>query len=209
MVCEGATEVGLLRGLDQLRAAAGHSSINALGVALVDSGGGEPDRPHKRAGAFQKLGYRTALVRDDDKRPSAEIEPAFSNGGGTVVAWRNGRTLEAELFLSLTATAVEKLVKRAAELHGDALVDDHIKSASNNAMDLQKIWSELAAHSISLESRTLLAKAATMRRSGWFKSVTWMEDAARDIVGPDLEQADDPGFRALIDAIFAWAVDAR
>ncbi len=207
IVCEGATEVGLVRGLDQLRAVAGHSSINALGVALVDSGDGESDRLLKRARAFQRLGYRTALVRDDDQRPSAEIEQAFSDGGGTVVAWRNGRSLEAELFLSLTATAIEKLVARAAELHGDALVDDHIKSASNNVKDLQKIRSELAARSISLESRGLLAKAATTKRSGWFKSVTWMEDAARDIVGPDLERA-DPGFRALVDAIFAWAADA-
>lgn len=207
IICEGATEVGLVRGLDQLRTTAGHSSINALGVALVDSGGGQPDGLVKRAGSFQRLGYRTALVRDDDQRPSAEIEQAFCDGGGTVIAWRNGRSLEAELFLSLTASAVEKLLGRAADLHGDALVDDHIKSASNGARDLREIRRELATGSISPESRNLLAKAATTRRAGWFKSVSWMEEAARDIVGPDLEQA-DPVLRALIDSIFEWAADA-
>jgi hypothetical protein len=207
IVCEGATEVGLVRGVDQFRSAAGHSSINALGVALVDSGGGEPNGLLKRAGAFQRLGYRTALIRDDDQRPSAEIERAFSDDGGMVVVWRTGRSLESELFLSLTATAVEKLIDHAAKLHGNELVNGHIKSASSGARDLQNIRSELAAGSISPESRSLLAKAASTRRSGWFKSVSWMEDAARDIVGPDLEKA-DPGFRALIDTIFAWAADA-
>jgi hypothetical protein len=34
-----------------------------------------------------------------------------------------------------------------------------------------------------------------------------MEDVARDIVGPDLANA-DAGFRALVDAIFAWVGNA-
>jgi putative ATP-dependent endonuclease of OLD family len=207
MVCEGATEVGLIRGLDQFRSAAGANSISALGVALVDSGGGEPDRPLKRAGAFQALGYRAALVRDDDQRPAAEIEQAFKADGGTVVAWRNGRTLEDELFLSLTAGAIAKLIDRAVELHSEETVDAHIKSVPQSAKNLAAIRAELAAGAIYPESRAILGKAAATRRAGWFKSVTWMEDAARDIIGPDLDNA-EAGFRALIVAIFAWASDA-
>ena len=34
-----------------------------------------------------------------------------------------------------------------------------------------------------------------------------MEDAARDIVGPDLDDAED-GFRELVERIFAWASNA-
>jgi putative ATP-dependent endonuclease of OLD family len=207
IVCEGASEVGLVRGLDQFRSAAATNSISALGIALVDSGGGEPDRPLKRAGAFQALGYRTALVRDDDRRPAAAVEQAFKDDGGSVVAWRDGRSLEDELFLSLTAAAIAELVDRAIELHGDELVDAHIKSASQNAKDLLAIRAELGAGAISVESRAILARAAKTRKSGWFKSVTWMEDAARDIIGPDLANA-EAGFRALIDEIFAWASDA-
>ena len=37
------------------------------GVALVDCGGGEPDRPYARASAFQSLGYRVMVLRDDDE----------------------------------------------------------------------------------------------------------------------------------------------
>jgi putative ATP-dependent endonuclease of OLD family len=206
IVCEGATEVGLVRGLDQFRSAAGANSISALGVALVDSGGGEPDRPLKRAGAFQALGYRTALVRDDDQRPAPTVEQPFKDGGGTVVAWRDGRSLEDELFLSLTAETVAGLVGRATDLHGDPQVDAHIRSASQNARDLAAIRVELASGVISAESRAILARSAKTRKSGWFKSVTWMEDAARDIIGPDLANA-EAGFRALIDEIFAWAGD--
>src|SRR5690606_16453677 len=45
IICEGASEIGLLRGLDLYRVEQGHASLAALGVALVDCGGGGPDRP--------------------------------------------------------------------------------------------------------------------------------------------------------------------
>ncbi|MCY4108590.1 MAG: AAA family ATPase [Chloroflexi bacterium] len=43
IVCEGASEVGLLRGIDQYRTLAGHESINAMGTALVNGGGIAPN----------------------------------------------------------------------------------------------------------------------------------------------------------------------
>lgn len=94
IVCEGATEIGLLRGLDQFRAARGESALSAVGSALVDAGGGEPDRPFARAAAFHSLGYRVAILRDDDTSPTAVVEADFAASGGKVIAWRQGRTLE-------------------------------------------------------------------------------------------------------------------
>jgi hypothetical protein len=207
IVCEGASEVGLVRGLDQYRIANGHSAITAQGTALADCGGGEADRPFKRAAAFRALGYRAAVVRDDDMKPTAGVEAAFTADGGKVVAWRDGRTLEDELFLSMTDDGVDKLIDRAIELHGEELVNEHIKSASQNAKDLNAVQTESLINSISPASRQILGKAARTKKAGWFKSITWMEDVARDIVGPDLANA-DAGFRALVDAIFAWAGNA-
>lgn len=207
IVCEGASEVGLIRGLDQYQSANGHSSISAAGTSLVDCGGGDADRPFKRAAAFLSLGYRTAIVRDDDKKPTEAAETAFTDGGGKLVTWRDGRALEDELFLSLSDDGIGKLIDRAIELHGEDLINEHIKSASQNAKDLATIQAEALIDSISLENRMLLGKAARTRKSGWFKSVTWMEDVARDIVGPDLGNA-DADFRKLIDEIFTWANNA-
>lgn len=208
VICEGASEVGLLRGIDQHRTGAGHDSITARGLALVDCGGGEADRPFKRAKAFHALGYRAAVVRDDDKAPTPAVEAEFIRVGGTVVAWRAGRALEDELFLSLTDDGAEKLLERAIQLHGEELIDDHIKSASQNAKDLNAIRAEALIAGIMADSRAVLGKAARTKKAGWFKSVTWMEDAARDIVGPDLAGA-DRGFRDLVERVFAWARDAE
>lgn len=207
VVCEGASEVGLVRGLDQYRTAQGKAAITALGTALVDCGGGDSDRPFVKGEAFKGLGYRAAVVRDDDKKPTAAVETGFIAKGGEVVAWRDGRALEDELFLSLTDDGVGKLVARAIDLHGDDLVNEHIKSVTKNKRDLAAIQRELKAGAISSESRVALGAAARTKRSGWFKSVTWMEDVARDIVGPDLPNA-DAGFRDLVERIFAWCANA-
>ena len=74
IVCEGASEVGLLRGLDQYRTANGHNSTTAEGASLVDCGGGDADNPFKRAAAFQALGYRSAILRDNDIKPTQAVD---------------------------------------------------------------------------------------------------------------------------------------
>lgn len=208
IVCEGASEVGLVRGLDQYRTANGHNAITAQGTALVDCGGGDADRPFKRAAAFRALGYRAAVVRDADMKPTADVEAAFTADGGKVFAWRDRRTLEDELFLSMTEDGVGKLIDWAVELHGEKQINERIKSASQNAKGLDAVRTELLINDITLESRQILGKAARTKKAGWFKSVTWMEEVARDIVGPDLAEA-DAGFRALIDDIFEWAGNAK
>ena len=103
VVCEGASEVGLMRGLDQHRAKNDKLSISARGVGLVD-GTGTP--LFNRAIALQTLGYRVAVLRDDDAHPTPELEKAFEDGGGRVIAWRAGRALEDELFCSLSDEAI-------------------------------------------------------------------------------------------------------
>jgi putative ATP-dependent endonuclease of the OLD family len=203
VVCEGASEVGLLRGLDQYRDSQGQPSIMALGVALVD-GTGSP--LFGRAQAFRSLGYRTAVLRDTDVHPTPDLETAFQASGGIVIAWRDGRALEDELFLSLSDAAIHELLAYAVELKEEPLINEHIKSASDNALDLAEIQVAALMDGFSREHRGLLAKAAKSGK-GWFKTVSAMEAVARDIVGPDLLNA-DAGFREIIDTIFEWTADA-
>jgi hypothetical protein len=202
IICEGASEVGLLRGLDQHRVAQGLPSISAQGVALLDSGGA--NKIYARNEAFEKLGYRTAILRDDDLQPDAASETAFTAKGGLVVTWGSGRSLEDELFASLSEDGAMALLQRARDLHGDDLVDAHIKSTTTGAKSLGEIDMESLMGDLSTESRAALGRAARTRKAGWFKTVTWMEDVARDIVGPDLGASVDD-FQDRVKKLFIWA----
>lgn len=178
VICEGASEVGLVRGIDQFRVANGQTSISALGVALVDCGGGGPDQPFERAAAFHALGYRVAVIRDDDKPPTEATENAFKAAGGHVAKWGAGRALEQELFLSLNEAGLTALLAKAIELHGEALVDQHIKSASGGTVSLLDIQTATLIDGISVQQRQILGVAAKSKSSAWFKSVSLMEAVA-------------------------------
>ncbi|ADZ69038.1 ATP-dependent nuclease [Polymorphum gilvum] len=202
MVCEGASEVGLLRGLDHYFTTQNATSISACGVSLVDGKG--VSKLLKLAKAFMALGYRVSILRDDDVQPDAAEEAAFKAAGGEVMMWRDRRALEDELFASLPAAAVGLMVERAVALHGEALVDAHLKSTSANTCDLARARAEAISETVSGEVRTALGKASRTKETPWFKNVTAMEGVACDIVGPHLAQADD-GLRAVVDAAFTWA----
>lgn len=208
IVCEGASEVGLLRGLDQFRTNNGETSITACGVAIVDGGG---HTTFKRARAFQSLGYRTAVLRDNDIQQTPELEAEFKNKNGLVFYWRGKNALEDELFLSLSNSGVNGLLQQAIEMKEDKIVNEHIKTASGNAKDLDKIVNELKSNDgIQQDSREILSMASKNReaRKSWFKSISAMEVVARDVIGPDLKEADS-GFKVIIDQIFEWIQNAK
>jgi hypothetical protein len=167
-----------------------------MGIALVDGNG--TDQVFKRGCVFQGLGYRVAVLRDDDVQPTPALEQEFASQSGRVTAWRTGRTLEDELFLSLSDDAVLQLVEFAVELHGEDLIDANIKSASNGAFSLAVCRSSLTQN-----VRIVFGKASRTKKAGWFKSVTWMEQVAREIVAPDLSECDQDFSKAVFD-LFEW-----
>jgi len=202
VVCEGASEVGLVRGLDLYKQSKGKLSIFACGASLVDAGG--VNKILTRAEAFQDLGYRVAIFRDDDKRPPYKKEQAFEDSGGTVIKWRDGENLESELFKSLPDIAVALLVDKAIDVHGEDVIDDHLKSASGNAISLESIPKSKINASIAEGHRVFLGSASCNKSNPWFKNVSTMEEVGRDIVGPYMKLSDEK-FRVRLNSLFKWA----
>lgn len=203
IVCEGASEVGFGRGLDQYWVDHGHQSFFATGGAYVNVGGGEPDKCYVRGTSLLKLGYRVMVLVDADKPPTPATVATFLAAGGVAVSWRPGRALEDELFLSLGDGAIHDLLQRAVELAEEELVDSHIRSQSQGGMTLHSVSLEGLVNGYSLATRTLLGIASRKGKNSWFKSVSKFEGVARDIVGPNLANA-DPDFAATVMQIFRW-----
>jgi putative ATP-dependent endonuclease of OLD family len=60
---------------------------------------------------------------------------------------------------------------------------------------------------MSTENREILA-AAAKSGAGWFKRVSAMELVAREVIGPDVNNA-SVSFRRKIGAIFEWTKDGE
>ena len=203
VVCEGASEVGLVRGLDRYWSDHGATSFFALGGAYVDVGGSNPDRCFARGTALLRLGYRVLVLVDADKPPTPEVAAAFNAVGGQVLTWRSGRALEDELFCSLSEDAIDALLAKACELVGRDLVSAHITSKSNGQRTLDAVEINRLLEGYTDATRGLLGTASRIRGSGWFKSVSTYQEIARDIVGPNLAIAED-GFQAIVEQLRAW-----
>jgi len=198
VVCEGATEHGLLRGLDQYHIANGEKSLAAQGAALVDGGG---HNVFKRARAFQQLGYRTAVLHDSDKIPTPDVKGEFEAARGPTFAWREGCSLEEELFLALPERTALQLLDYAVERRGEQAIDAQIRSTSAGKFTLASCREGLTP-----EARSVLGKASKAKSSGWYKTLTDMETVARDIVGPGASNS-AASFTGPINALTKWIAD--
>lgn len=203
VVCEGASEVGLARGLDQHWTANGALSFFALGGAYVNAGGGTADRCYERGISLLNLGYRVLVLADADKPPTPAVVADFLKAGGKVVSWRAGRALEDEMFLCLDTEQVIALLDYAGDLIGEDVVAQHIQSKSDDKVVLASVREHAETLGVSPGERELLGRASRIRGSGWFKSVTAYQTIGRNVVGPHLAKA-EAGFTALIEELKTW-----
>ena len=201
VVCEGGSEIGLMRGLDQYFTTVGEKSFAACGATLVNGNG---DETFSRAIALQSLGYRTAILRDSDKPAPGPAEATFIASGGKVFAWSGGRALEQELFAALPDGPASELLELAIDAKDRALIEAHIKTISKGATSLAALETEALTEGLGPDSRTLLGNAAA--RFGWLKTITTMETAGRTIVGPAYGQA-DASLTTVMDGVLNWVED--
>ena len=205
IVVEGASEVGFIRGLDQFRRdCCNCESIHALGTALVDGGGNSNSL--KRALALQSLGFKAAVLLDNDTEPS-EIDfckkQCFMDNGGTLFIWPDGQALEDALFTNLPFEGIVGLIKCAQEFHGKSQIKQYIESASSNEVNLKSLGIEAKEKRFSKNTRQLLSKVSKSKNNSWFKTVSHMEQAARCVVGPNLAESNDE-LTELVERLFTW-----
>lgn len=177
LVCEGATEVGLCRGVDLHETEQGRDSLALHGVALVDGGG---DRQWQTALGLAGLGFRVGLFRDSDVL-SELIEQSFLQAGGTVFAWDADCAFEDQLFTSISLSLIPSLFVIADKHRSREVVDQSLGSAGFPITE----WQRLRDSPLDAD-RPRLAKAAKAKKTGWFKRIDIAEELGRTVIAPNL-----------------------
>lgn len=199
IVCEGASEVGLLRGIDRYLVSKGKQSAYANATAFVDAGGKSPGHILERAQVFAQWGYRTKAFLDADVVIPQEARLAAEADGVTVCTWGDSLALEEALFRWLPDYAVDNLIELAIELNSEELVGGALEEVSKKKLDLQSVLSLVRGDAqYDDEERAFLGKAAKLStkdskvgpgRKGWFKSISKMEMVGEKVVGPYIKDA--------------------
>jgi putative ATP-dependent endonuclease of OLD family len=199
IVCEGATEIGLLRGLDLRWDEQGYRTFASYGAAMADGAGGNMIG---RALCFAALGYRTCLLRDSDfVFPQQQLD-SLAQAGVTEFFWDPDLSTEQQLCLALPDEQIEQFVSLALEVQGRDKVQADLRNRDANLTP--EHYSSMLG--ISLAERQCLGFAA--KKGGWFKNNTLGERVGREILAPSLANC-SPSLTNVINALYAWTAADR
>jgi hypothetical protein len=174
IVCEGKTEIGVVRGLDLWRQSQGFRSILAHGCHWADGSGSSM---MERAKIFARLGHRTALFMDSDVVFDESKYADLSAHGISVFRWQDGYSTEAAIFASAPATDIPKLLSIACEWRSEDSIDGKIRSASNGQFSLQQCRDQFVD-----VMRPMLGSCAGDGK--WFKDIEPAERVLREAIAP-------------------------
>ena len=99
-----------------------------------------------------------------------------------------------------------KLLALAEEIHGHALINEHIQTTSNGSYNLNNAKSALSSPGQNIESlRLVIAKASQTKKRGWFKRIDWMQRVASEIVITGATwPTRPPQFKSTVEQITSW-----
>lgn len=164
VVCEGATEVGFLRGFDDYQVENKKDPFSFHGVALLDAKGAS--KVKALAKAFKSLCYDVAVLADSDAEDqfSRADEEELIELGIPVQVWSEELSLEERAFQDLPWANVLASVRLAQEELG---LPTHEQVRSKFLEDLDK---DIGTWKDSLKLRIAIGVAA--KKAGWFKDTT-------------------------------------
>ena len=195
IVCEGKTEIGLVRGIDLYNQESGKDSIQAHG-AYWANGEGQP--LFERATIFRKLGYRTAILKDSDKS-AEDIDPtsAAQSIGIAVYEWGNNYATEDALFFGCPERVIPELIQLAVDRKTRETINSNIEYYSDNTFCLDD-----CLENFDDSMRAALSIAA--KKKSWFKDIQPAETVARSIIGPNYDDFSE-AFTTPLNELFFWA----
>lgn len=199
IVCEGKTELGLIRGLDQFWSRTGEP-MAARGIGLADAGG--RTKVGKTARAFLGLAYPTAILADSDQdldEPDDDLRAA----GAAVFRWAGTHATEDQIIKDLPWAGVAGLVRVAIDEHGADLVMSQIATGLNVAPSaLSNDTTDWIPSYAESTLRTVIASAARSKNA-WFKRVDLAEPVGV-IVGEHLHAISTSDLAVKINALRSW-----
>lgn len=194
IVCEGKTEIGLVRGLDLWLQDSNNKSLLSRGCHWADGAGSSMI---ERARIFAAMGYRTALFMDSDVHYALDVYAGLASAGVEVVRWPDGLSTETAIFVGVPVVGIPDLLRIAVEWRGADSVDARIQKISGGRYSLQTCLTTFAE-----DMRGILGQSAGEGK--WFKDIEPAERVAREVFAHAWPTS-GPVFTAPIARLMEWA----
>lgn len=168
LICEGATEVGICKGINKFRIEQGKPSFSILGIGIVDGTGANFI---KYCETFKNAGFDICAFCDSDDSAINKKKEDLKLMKINIVDCDVDFSIEKQLFNDLPWDSVNKLIDYAIEIKCKQFVEDSVKK--QNANQLTDNWRDID----SSEIRLVLGSASTLKEKkkdgiedkSWFK----------------------------------------
>jgi hypothetical protein len=200
VVCEGATEIGILRGLGATAWSDRRGQPPSHVGAFYADGNGH--QTQARALGFSALGYPCMVLADSD----VDVDPGsqLAAEGVLIVQWRDDMSIEERLFADLPPTALQGLLELAAGSLGLRSVEDQLASRDSELATGHSTVQELLENNNDRTIRLAAGQAAKAR--GWFKRIDLGESVGA-LVGEHLDEIAGTDLHRGLRAVETWVYD--
>lgn len=173
IVCEGKTEIGLLRAIDECNSIFSGERFTYHGVSCALGGGG--DKFFDLAYLLKGCGYDVCILMDSDVPEENQKKAEAVSRGIPVFSWDEGKAIEEQVFSDCSIEGINELLQLAVE-HKSF---DHVKAKimSNFLEDNRPFFFDeengqvTVSEGISSEDKIKIGTIAKQKKSEWYKRI--------------------------------------
>lgn len=159
LVCEGPTEIGICRGLNNFRMQNGKDNISFLGIRFANGNGSSQIEYAK---SFLKSGFEVCLFCDSDVEGINKLKEKLKDDGICIVDCENHNATENQIFDDLPLKGIHELIEYYTLQNQDS-VEDSIRTVYKVHGDLPENWKEIDTPQL----RSVIGTIA--KKKSWFK----------------------------------------
>ncbi|QUB66992.1 ATP-dependent nuclease [Prevotella melaninogenica] len=162
ILCEGATEYGIIRALDQHLQGKDKLGLSARSIAIVDSKGG--DNFYQYAIWLKHKGFDVITFNDDDNTAILSTKKEATNAGVLMAICDAGNAFEQQLFNDVPWNIVIAL----AQLAKNILSEEAVVSCLDGIQSISDLNSTIVERQFEIRQKL----GTQSKKKGWYKNVT-------------------------------------
>ncbi len=203
IVCEGKTEIGLLRSFDEFLFKQNGTRFAHFGVGIAYGGGG--DKFFKLAKLLKKCGYDVSILMDSDIDAEEKDKNEVEAIGIKVFSWDAGLSIEEQIFHDFFKDTAERLIQIAVE----EKTFDHVKGKLDATFTEEKKVHRIdngkikLLDNISIDDLKAIGTIAKNKYCEWYKRID-RGQLVGNIIFEDYSKLKDCGFKRTISALQLW-----
>jgi len=194
LVCEGKTEIGYIRALDNYLDQESNERLAYYGVGTFL---GEGENIFKCVDLLKEFGYDLCVFMDSDKLDEEEIKRKYRAEGIRIIDWEQPYAIEDQLFMECPLHIVQTFLDIAVTEKGTQSICSQLKDIAYKVENDQIVLEELDR-----EHRAKLGKIA--KNKNWFKRIDLGEQIG-DVVFQSFDEFEVTNrIKKVFDEIMDW-----